>query len=344
VSGVGHTRPTWSDRIFDRVPLAPVWITLATAGLFTAGFLATVRATGDLERFLATGMPWWQARDPRIVLGLALTAAYLPSARRTQEIATRRNLEGLGEQAAVAAPSAERLRPSAARRRLAGALGLLVIPLTALLVDRDPTLYFRPGYWGPAQFWTYGLATLVCWNIGILVDTIGIHTRAFSALARRLEAIDLFDLERLAPFARQGLGCALPGLVVMAFFALNAVDRGFLWAIGVLGSAALVWSSLVLAAPVRAIHARIREAKRLELARVDAAIRGDPVPLRASAIAARADSADLTDLLAYRAFVASLREWPFDAPLRARFALYIAIPVGSWLGGAFAERLLDRLL
>ncbi len=52
----------------------------------------------------------------------------------------------------------------------------------------------------------------------------------------------------------------------------------------------------------------------------------------------------LADLLAYRAFVEGLREWPFDTSTLVRFALYTLIPVGSWLGGAFVERLLDRLL
>lgn len=50
------------------------------------------------------------------------------------------------------------------------------------------------------------------------------------------------------------------------------------------------------------------------------------------------------DLLAYRAYVESIREWPFDAPTLLRFALFVAIPVGSWLGGALVERWLTTLL
>ena len=52
----------------------------------------------------------------------------------------------------------------------------------------------------------------------------------------------------------------------------------------------------------------------------------------------------LADLLAWRAYVASVPEWPFDAPTRLRFALYLVIPLGSWLGGALVEKLVDRLL
>jgi hypothetical protein len=52
----------------------------------------------------------------------------------------------------------------------------------------------------------------------------------------------------------------------------------------------------------------------------------------------------LSDLLAYRSLLESVREWPFDAPTMLRFALYLAIPLGSWLGGAFVERLLGAAL
>lgn len=39
-----------------------------------------------------------------------------------------------------------------------------------------------------------------------------------------------------------------------------------------------------------------------------------------------------------------MREWPFDAPTLARFLLYVAIPLGSWIGGALVERLLGAAL
>jgi hypothetical protein len=39
-----------------------------------------------------------------------------------------------------------------------------------------------------------------------------------------------------------------------------------------------------------------------------------------------------------------VREWPFDAPTLARFLLYVAIPLGSWIGGAPVERLLGAAL
>ena len=95
---------------------------------------------------------------------------------------------------------------------------------------------------------------------------------------------------------------------------------------------------------MRGIHQRIGETKRAELARVRTAIEGDLTALEASAIAKRAADVSLSDLLAYRHFVQSVPEWPFTAPLRLRFLLYAAIPLGSWLGGALVERALDSAL
>ena len=81
-----------------------------------------------------------------------------------------------------------------------------------------------------------------------------------------------------------------------------------------------------------------------ELDRVRAAIQGDRSSLVDSGIASQADAVSLADLIAYETRIENVREWPFDAPTMLRFALYLAIPLGSWLGGAFVERLLGAAL
>ena len=61
-----------------------------------------------------------------------------------------------------------------------------------------------------------------------------------------------------------------------------------------------------------------------------------------------ADSAEaatrLPGLIAYRGAIESAREWPLDTPAVGRFLLYLAIPLGGWLGGALVERLLGLAL
>jgi hypothetical protein len=101
-------------------------------------------------------------------------------------------------------------------------------------------------------------------------------------------------------------------------------------------------SALLL--PVRGLHRRIAQRKQEELEHLDAAIHGDLVALKRTQIADRAEELRLADLLAYKTHLEGLREWPFDASTLSRFGLYLLIPVGSWLGGAFVERLLNLAL
>ena len=54
--------------------------------------------------------------------------------------------------------------------------------------------------------------------------------------------------------------------------------------------------------------------------------------------------AQLGALLAYEAHIENAPDTPLNAPTVAQFALYLAIPVGSWLGGAFVERMVDAAL
>jgi len=170
-------------------------------------------------------------------------------------------------------------------------------------------------------------------------------SRTFSEAATTLRRVDLLDPSPLAPFVRQGLAQALAVVGFVALFALYLVDLDrYGLMVAVVGAVTVAAASAGLLLPLRGVHRRLREAKREELARVDAAIRGDAEALEGSAIAARRDSASLADLVAWRQLVASAREWPFDASTLGRFAFYLAIPLGSWSGAALVERLIDALL
>ncbi|UCE86201.1 MAG: hypothetical protein JSU66_00175 [Deltaproteobacteria bacterium] len=343
------SRDSWLDRFFDRIPVAPVWVgaglSLALIGLF----LALVTATGDLARFLEGQEAWWEARDGRLGVLLALLAGYVVAARRYARLGVRSYLAELRagldwprRDFEAAARDLEHLEPG--RVRWAGLAGALMVPVLGLLVDRDPLVYFQPGHWGGANSWVWLVGAVAAWNGGCLFYAVVTYGRRFSSLAGRIPAIDLFDLTPLAPFARQGLRSALPGLILLSFFALNSLDRGFFWAVGLMGTLSLAAVTAALLLPMGGVRRRIRAVKQDELARVDAAIRGDASGLAESAIARRSGAVSIADLLAYRSFVQSVREWPFDAPTRLRMLLYLGIPVGSWLGGAFVERLLDQIL
>lgn len=345
----GEGQRTWNDRLFGALPLPPIAIAAGLALLFLLLLFATVQATGDWAIFMQRDRPWWQDRDGRLAVLLVLLAAYLPAARAMEAGGAERTLNELrgslrwrpGQLEAVHSQLAE---PDTRGRRIAGGLAMLTIPVTMLLVDRDPTLYFQRWYWDATHFWIYGLALVLTWNGGVLVHAIRRHARCFSELAREVPEVDLLDLSGFEPFTRHGLRAALPGIVLLSFLALNLGDRGFVWAIGVLAPLALVQTSLALVPLLRGVHQRIGEAKNAERVRVDAAIRGGSEGLRGSPVAAQLADAGLADLLAWRSFVESRPQWPFGGSLRLRLLIFVALPLGSWLGGALVERLLNLFL
>jgi hypothetical protein len=94
---------------------------------------------------------------------------------------------------------------------------------------------------------------------------------------------------------------------------------------------------------MRGVHERLRAAKRAELARVNAAIRGEPGALHGSPLGSR-EKLGLADLLAWRAFVEAVPEWPIDLPTLGRFAAYVVLPLLGWVGAALVQHVLERAL
>lgn len=305
--------------------------------------------SGDLWLLLEGEVPIWEMRDARVAIMLALLAGYAPVARRYANLAALSNLEAL-RPFVTADPAGNAtlrrcLEPlDRAEARRAGLMLLPLMPLVALAVDRDPSLYFQAWYWRTTQVVTWVLGFWLCWHLGHLGYATREHARRFSTLVPFLRDDDLLERRAVSPFARQGLRSALLGLVAIAILTLNGVDRDFGPAVVGLLALGLIGSAYALLLPTRALHARLRAAKRNEVARVAAAVRGEPGALADSAIAARASTATLSDLLAYRSWVEARGEWPFDTPSLLRYALYAAIPLGSWLGGALVERGLGMVI
>jgi len=335
----------FTARLFDAAPVPPIVAGIGLAILLEALLYVVAWISGDLARLSAEAEPWWQNRDARIALLVPLLAAAAATATRYHGLGTRENLGAvarLGDWRAEDVDPARR-PGNASRERRAALVAALLPPIMALLVDRDPSVYFQPGYWYATKVYTWLLGMLSSLGLGVLVYRALRDARGFAGLARRLPFVDLLEPDRLAPFARQGLRSSVPGLLIISFFALNAADQGFLWAILAIGGLGLVAVTAAVAVPLSGVRARVRRARQEERSRVNAAIRAEPGALRGSAIEAR-ESPGLADLLAYRAQVESFPEWPLDFSTLARFALYVAIPVASWVGGALVERALEAAL
>jgi hypothetical protein len=341
------SRRLWSDWFFDRVPLPPALFgALLSAALI--GLLALLAAAlGSFDRLAAQGTAWWQDRDARVSVLMSLLAGVIPAALRYHELGTRRNLEALASANLWpgAPPAALRNATSGtARAALSwGVSGFLLIPIVAFSVDRDVVRYFQASHWDLGVTWTWVVGSFVTFTGGILAYRAFADARKFAQLARSLPAVDLLDREALLPFARQGLRSAVPGVIFVTFLAANLGDAGFLLASALIGIAVLIQNAVVLVIPMRGVHEQLRAAKRAELGRVNAAIRGEPGALRGSPLGHRSDLS-LADLLAWRAFVADVPEWPIDLPTLGRFAAYVGVPLLGWVGGALVQHALESAL
>jgi hypothetical protein len=348
---MSHAEPVpgrlWSDWFFERVPLPPALFgALLAAALL--GLLALVASTtGALDRLAAQGLEWWQDRDGRVSVLVSLLAGTVPAALRYHELGTRRILEALAaaDLWPGAAPAALRCATSGSPRTALwfGLSGFLLIPAVAYSVDRDVDRYFTARHWDLGVTWTWVVGSFATFTGGILTYRVFVDARKFAQLARSLPGVDLLDRQALLPFARQGLRSAIPGVIFVTFLALNLGDSGFVLALALIGPAVLAQNAVTLLIPMRGVHERLRAAKRDELARVRAAIRGEPGALRGSPLGNR-ERLSLADLLAWRAFVDAAPEWPIDLPTLGRFAAYVGVPLLGWVGAALVQHVLESAL
>jgi hypothetical protein len=282
-------------------------------------------------------------RDFRLGLTITVLAAYTPAARHYLLRAAARNLEALrralGPDADAALAARTRWLPG-----WVAWLFVFVAPATALTVDRDPGLYFRAGYWAVGSAWSWGLGLFSAWCLGrATVATLGV-SRDFSAIAAALPRVDLLDRAWLAPFTSQALFMALLWLLVPAIWAVNLVDAPFLLVVPVISALCVGVGSAALWLPTHVVRRRLAEAKERELAATHAAVAGDEAALRRSLLARRAERPSVADLVAWAGYVRELSTSPFTQASRLRFLLYLALPLGSWLGGALVDWLVERAL
>jgi hypothetical protein len=103
-------------------------------------------------------------------------------------------------------------------------------------------------------------------------------------------------------------------------------------------------ATLAFVFPVRGLRRQIQVRKAKKLAQLRGEIRHNEELMAGSGNESAEAGAKMPGLLAYMEKIESVREWPFDAPTLTRFFLYVAIPLGSWVGGALVERLLGAAL
>lgn len=101
---------------------------------------------------------------------------------------------------------------------------------------------------------------------------------------------------------------------------------------------------MVLITPLRWVHQLIARTKERELTKIREDIRrARQQVVHHGPVGAEAGSR-LTGLLAYEARIEGVSEWAIDVGTMFRFAGLLSLPVISWTGGAFAERIIDWMI
>lgn len=331
----------WLLRAHAARGLSPWWTGIATGGVLAAVLFAQEWLLGRLALAALPGDPQQIWTDIRVALTHVVVFVFAASAAVDASRTTDRTLERLrplldGE------PAARDPRGERVVFRVVGLLSLAGAVLVNLDLSPGQTS-LDPRTWTPETAWHRVLSFVIAWWMCRLGAVLVLESRRLSATAGRVRRVDLLDLAPLAPFARQGLRYALLVTGLVATYALFLVQLEYLGIFALVLGVTLPAAAVALLLPLRGVRERVRATKQAELAwcrarlhqRRRALEEGSPGP---------ADAGRLDELVAWEARIEAVREWPLDAPVLARFALYLLLPLGSWAGGALVERLVDALL
>ncbi len=318
-----------SVRVLDRIS-SPITVALGAAFALTFGYLLGEFLTGRVHRVLAGDE---DSLGTRATATLFVLIAYVPVAHLYLCRWTEGHLAALR----ASFGSVIKFERSAPASRGAGLLGaatfLLLFMIFPILVA------------GSAQ-WTFQFiaaligGTAFGWLAGRFSVCMVKDALRMSELARSLPSLDLLDLDSLSPFIQQGLKSALLTVIIPAISSHLSVSPGN----RMLAASAylLIWLVLILVAftlPVQGIHDRIRREKQVQLRKIRSEIRD--VKEQVSESGNEGAGGRLSALLDFETRLERVREWPYDASSWRRFSLYLLLGLGSWVGAAAVERLLD---
>jgi len=172
--------------------------------------------------------------------------------------------------------------------------------------------------------------------------TSQLYDRAMFDWLRRHVRVDLLDATPLKPFATMALNRALRWSMILTALALILLGTNV---------SALLMMPLILAwlfvavqaflRPMRGIHRRLVEEKQATISRLNAQIEAARHAMEAGNAT---EAARIQGLIAYRGLILEAKEWPYDVGTLARLSLYLAIPVGGWIGGALVEQIIEAVM
>ena len=182
-----------------------------------------------------------------------------------------------------------------------------------------------------------GQATL--WAVVGLTLSYRLYTAyAYNKLGRTVR-LDLLDVRQVAPFAKNGVDDVLAIALFLVLSTLQSLDAQFRF----VNYAAAMLIALPAAAflfllPMISIHRRLVHSRTEYLKEMNSQIASASRELAPEAIE------KLELLMQHRDRARQFSTWPVDWTIYSRLAFYVILPPIAWLGAAFVEFGVDRIL
>jgi hypothetical protein len=334
----------WTVRLFESVPIAPVWIGILIALSWLAvyvGYAYQVEWIGGSAQ-----QPWHHFE---LAVLCAAMFGYLQTTTTYGFRESARDLQAL--RPALDRSDSEFRELLHGLTRFDGGRLLIVSTAAAVFGLLGP---LSPSVWSSGRTPEFGDAELT-WNMLEFMILSWLGVRDFymgSVLDRRISKIgascrvEILDTRPLAPLGRAGLRGARVTIGFTALMSLMLLLRLIGYYIPLVGIIAFLIASLGLAvfrllAPMMGVRRRIREAKRTELERVREVIRAESRSRPEREDHWQSVDGHLSDLIVYETRIESVSTWPVDTSGVLRFALYVFGGLGAWVGAALMERLLS---
>ena len=221
-----------------------------------------------------------------------------------------------------------------------GAAGAITMYFLFLHEADDPWFLFHPLHWEAGFAFPLVGLIFMGWFVFRFMFLLVWNAISVSRTAGFIRHIDLFDTSLVRPYAQQGVRSSLLAVVCLSISANLWLDPNSP-TIGTIVSVIMLVgaSALALVLPTWGIHQRLKTLKQAELKQIRTSIAARRDPDTRSVDDAQQLRADL----AIERRLMEISEWPFDAGSYGRVALYVFLGLGSWVGAALVERLLEAL-
>ena len=332
-----YVRP-WTMRAYDALPGNPMWIGIVfTISLLSIFFVG--------RAFVVDGANNPAPNDLRVAVTHILMTTYSASAYAYLLITARKTTQDLSP-VARHLPHWPRITDRAGKHPwwillLVGIASYVIVGVAVTnATTPEPTNPWGWQSWNYDVYWHRGTTVFFMWWVGCFCYVTVAESARLSKLSDDIESLELLDMRPYQPLIRQGLTNALLVFGMVSVLSLLGVESRYapLLMASWMTFIVLAWIGMML--PLRGIRKKIRAAKDKELDWCRQSLMASRDALKSGA----GEQQSITDVLAYRAMIENIRNWPFDSPTLVRFTIYLLIPLGSWLGGAFVERGLDLFL